>query len=161
MKKYISFLESKFDIVSKIIAILCAVVMLVAIVVEMNAPIDATELENHYGQLEMIKQDVTSISRLENAQITLDSDGMVVQLTGNQHHLKAFFDENKNFLNAVVVDNRIGSSIIVSVLVVLAAFGWGWLASYALLAVLCIPILVYSCCVRIGKAFAPKSKKQK
>ena len=56
MKKYEEFLEQKANVFTIIIAMICAVCMLIAIAVEMNTPVDSLELEKHYSQLEMVKQ---------------------------------------------------------------------------------------------------------
>lgn len=158
MDKYKNFLENKFETVSKVMAVLFAVVVLFAIMFEMAMPVDSVELENHYSQLEMVKQDITSICELENADISIDADGMEIAIKGKSHSLKAFFDEQNNYINAVIEDNRVGSSIILSIFVVIAAFGYGYLLSYALLALLCIPLLIHAFIMKLKKKTQDKKQ---
>ena len=161
MKKYVEYLDKKFETWSSVIAILCAVLMIIALVIEMSAPVDAGEIEHHYSQLEMIKQDSANLCKLENADITIKEDGMTVRLKGKQHHLKAFFDENGNYSNATIVDNRVGSNILASGFVVLGAFGLGMLLSYALLCILIIPALVYGLFMQIKHKWQTRKRKTK
>lgn len=144
MEKYKKILEDKFDAFSAIISILCAIIMLCAIVIEMEMPIDAKELEHHYSQLETIKQDASSIYELENVDITIDKNSMSVMLKGKYHNLNAFFDENNNYINATIIDNRVGSNLVISILIIVLAFGLGYILSYFILAILCIPILIHA-----------------
>lgn len=158
MEKYEKFLRDKFDVITWVVAILCAVVMFFAITIEMDTPVDAKELEYHYNQLEMVKQDITSVSNLKDADITIDESGMTVTFNGKYHHLKACFDENKNYVNAKVIDNRVGSSIIVSLFLVIAAFGMGCFVGWTVLLLLYIPVAVHALVLYVKKKV--KTKKQ-
>ena len=144
MEKYKNFLEKHFDVIAGIVAVLCAVIMFFAIIIEMDTPVDAKELEYHYSQLEAVKQDIASIAKLEDADITMDENGMTVTFNGKYHNLQAYFDENKDYINAKIIDNRIGSNIILSLFLVVAAFGLGYFVGWTLLVVLLIPVLVYA-----------------
>ncbi len=160
MEKYTNYLENKFDVWQTVIAMLCALAMLIFIIVEMTVPVDSTELEHHYEQLETVKQDISGVYKLQNADIATRADGITVTLRGDKHSLKAFFDENNNYVNATIVDNRLGSNIIVSIFVAVATFGFGYLLSYVVLLVLYIPVLVYALVMYIKRRKAC-SKKQK
>lgn len=153
MEKYKNFLGKNLDLCSAIVAILCALFMLIVIVVDMSTPLDFSELEHHYSQLEMIKKDDANLCNLKNADISIDDDGMVVTLKGTKHNLKANFDKNNNYLNATVTDNRIGSNIIVSGLIIFAAGGLGILLSYVIWALLYIPVLVYAISLQVKNIY--------
>ena len=159
MEKYKNYLENKFEKWQIFIAIICAVVVLVAIFVEMAAPVDSNELANHYAQLETIKLDVTNICQLKDADISIEEDGMTVKLNGKYHHLKAYFDENKHYIKSTVEDNRLGSNIIISILAVLVAGWFAYIASYSLWAVLWIPFLVYKLIEHVKEKYHNKKAK--
>ena len=151
MEKYKNYLANKFEIWQIVIAVLCALAMAVAIIVEMAMPIDSKELENHYATLEVIKQDITKICELENAEINIESDEMTITLKGKSHNLKASFDGSNNYMSATIVDNRIGSSLLVSLVLVVAFGGMGYILSYVLLILLLIPLLVHAIIVYAKK----------
>lgn len=159
MKKYQNYIENKFDNWQVVIALLCALIMIVAIVVEMAVPVDSTELEYHYEQLELVKQDVGNIYKLQNADIITREEGITVTLKGETHNLKAVFDENNNYVNATIVDNRLGSNIILSLFIVIATFGFGYLISYVVLLILYIPVLAYAIIVEFKKKWYTKKIK--
>ena len=161
MKKYKNFLETKHGIMQVITAVLFAVLMLVIINIEMDTPIDSKELEYHYSQLEMIKQDISSIYQLENAEISIHEHGMDVTLKGKHHNLNAFFDENNSYLNATFVDTRLGADITESILVVILAGVLGWIVFYLVLIVLYIPVIIHAIIALIIKKHHAKKEKQK
>ena len=144
MEKYKDYLENKYHIWQIVIALLCAVVALVAIVVEMSIPVDSKEIESHYAQLELIKQDITKICELENADVKITSEGMTITLKGKKHNFKAYFDENSNHLNTVLEDNRAGSDLFLSIFLVFIGFVLGLTLTYALLALLYIPVVIHA-----------------
>ena len=76
---------------------------------------------------------------------------MDIMFFGKYHHLNAFFDENNNYVESKVVDNRIGSNLIASVLIILVAFGLGCFLSYVILLLLYIPVLVCAIVAYIKK----------
>ena len=156
MIKYKQYLENNFEKWQAAFAILAAVIMAVFIIIQMCIPVDAAELANHYEQLEAIKNDVTTICELENANIEIDSGVMTITLKGEINNLKAFFDADNNCINAVIEDNRIGSSIFVSIICVIIAAAVGFLLAYALLSVACIPILAYHIFMFFKSKFASK-----
>ena len=156
MEKYQNYLENKFDKLQVIIAVLCALIVFVVIIVEMAAPVDSTELEYHYNQLETVKQDVTNIYKLQNADITTSEEGITVTLKGKTHNLKAFFDAENNYVNATIVDNRISSNIILSLFIVIAAFGFGYLLSYVVLYALYMPVIAYDIIIEFKKRYRSK-----
>lgn len=161
MEKYKNYLETKFDTWQIVIAALCALAMIVLIIVEMAVPIDSKELETHYATLEVIKQDITKICELENADINISPNGMTITLKGRSHNLRACFDSNNNYLTATVVDNRIGSNIFVSILLVIAIGGCGYMLSYVLLIVLFIPVFLHAVIVYVKKKKSRSNKSTK
>lgn len=157
MEKYKNYLENKFEMWQVIIALLCAAFVLVAIVVQMLTPVNFNELESHYTQLESIKQDITNMHKLKDADISIDEDGMTIKFNGKYHHLKAYFDENKNYINATVEDNRIGSNIFVTILVILFVGCFAYMATYLLLLALYIPILIHKIVEFVKKKWITKN----
>jgi len=161
MEKYKNYLESKFSIWQTIISILCAVIMLIAIIAEGDTAVDFSELECHYTQLETIRQDITNIYKLQNADINISATGMTVTLRGQKHNLKAFFDENNNYIKAIIIDNRISSNMILSLVVIVIAWGFGILLSYSVLLVFYIPVFIYWIVGYIKKKYRLKKDKKK
>lgn len=143
MKKYKDFLETKSDIISIVMVVLFAIAMFFAINIEMKKPVDAKELEHQYSQLEMIKQDVSNIYQLENAEICIDDQGIDITLKGKYHNLNASFDENNNYINATVADSRIGSNITDSIFAIILAGVLGYIASFVVLVLLYIPVIIH------------------
>lgn len=158
MEKYKNYMLDKFDVWQVVIAILCAAVVLFAIIAEMGTPVDFAELENHYAQLETIKQDTTNMHRLKNVDISIEGNSMTIRFNGKYHNLKAYFDENKNYVNATVEDNRIGSNIIVSIFAVLLAACFAYIATYLLLPVLYIPLFIHKLIKYIKKKWQGKKQ---
>lgn len=161
MQKYKNYLENKFDKWQIVIAVLCAVAMAGLIIVEMAMPVDSKELENHYATLEVIKQDITKICELENAEINIEPDGVTITLKGKSHNLNASFDDNNNYLNATIVDNRIGANVVVSILLVIAFAGIGYMLSCAILILLLIPVLVHAVIMYVKKKKTISNKQKK
>lgn len=156
MEKYRNYLENKFDGWHVVISVLCALIVFILIIAEMSAPVDSAELEYHYEQLETVKQDVTNIYKLQNADITTSEEGITITLKGKTHNLKAVFDENNNYVNATIVDNRIGSDIILSLFIVIATFGFGYFVSYVVLLALYVPVIVYDIILEFNKRYRSK-----
>ncbi len=161
MEKYKNYLKNKFDTWQIVIAVLCAVAMAVLIIVEMAVPIDSKELESHYATLEVIKQDITKICELEKADINIGPNGMTITLKGRSHNLKACFDSDNNYLSATIADNRIGSNIFVSILLVIAIGGCCYMLSYVLLIVLLIPVFIQAVIVYVKKKKSRSNKSTK
>lgn len=161
MEKYKNYLASKFGAWQIVIAILVALCMLVWICVDMCTPVYSTELESHFQQLEMVKQNTADMYKLKNATIDIDDSGMTLTLKGKTNALKASFDADYNYINAEVVDNRIGANLIVSIVLIFIAFAYGYLLSYALLLVLYIPIGVYHVVKDMKNKFVSDKNKQK
>lgn len=161
MKKYKDYLENKFEKWQVVITVLCALAMLIAIFVEMSIPVDSKEIEGHYTRLETIRQDITNICEIENGSINIDSNGMTITLKGKYHNMMAYFDENKNYTNAIIEDNRLGSNIFLSIICVLFSGSIGFMLSYVILILLYIPVLVNALVLHIKRKHALRKTNKK
>lgn len=160
MEKYKNYLENKYKVWQIVMSILAAVAMLIFICVEMCVPIDSPELEAHFEQLEMLKQDTANISELENATIDINADGMTVTIKGKTNDLKAVFDTEHNYVNAEIVDNRVGSNLLISIFAIIIAFGYGYILSFAVLTILYIPVGIYYVVRYLKNKIKYRKKKQ-
>jgi len=159
MKKYQKFLTDSFGFWKKFVAILSALLMLFFIAIEMDAPIDATELGQHYSQLEMVKQDVANIYKLTNATITIKEQTTTIILDGSTHDLKAVFDTNGNCIEAKVIDNRVGANFDISIFAILFAVAAGYILMTGVEVLLYIPLIIYAAIQKIkSKRIARKNK---
>ncbi len=161
MEKYKNYLGEKGHDWLIAIGLCCALLALLFVIVDMQVPIDAAELQKHYEQLEMVKEDTSSIYLLEDATIKLEDSGMTVEIKGERHILEAFFDENNEFINAIIRDNRIGSSITFTLIFVLFGFSIGYMSSCILLLILLTPVMVYELIKYIKKKITSKKDNKK
>ncbi len=77
-----------------------------------SEPIGATEMGQHIENLELVKDDFSKVLDIDNASIKTTKKGTIATFKGKELSLIASFDNQGNYINCEIKDERFISSYI-------------------------------------------------
>lgn len=126
MQKYVRFVETKFYIISVVIAVIAALVVTGYLAFQAMQPMDVKELQKQHENLQLLKEDFSNIDCMENAKRETENGRIIVTFDGEDSSMKCYFDEHGTYLYRIISDNRITSNFAKCLMCVVCTFVSVW-----------------------------------
>ena len=143
MEKYKRFVSGEyFNFIAFAFGIMLAIIMIIALVTSGSKPMDTTELEEHNVKIQLLEQDFSNITSMENVSAKTDENGIIVTFEGVECSLKAHFTKEGILDYSEIIDERLTSNFGACFMLVLMTFVCGACFVFIIQGVLYIPIAI-------------------
>lgn len=144
MMRYKKFLEKYFVWIQLVIALAICLGFLAYMINVAKRPLSSTQLETHEQHLQMLKEDIGNISKIENSKLEVTNEQITVKINEPDCTLKAIFDTDGNYLTSEIIDTRLGGNAGDCFMLTLMIFVFTFVISFVVKGVLYIPVLVFT-----------------
>jgi len=140
MEKYKDFMANRYYVWQFVIAVLITALVVMLLIYASKQQLPTDELGEYNEKLELLKQDFSNITKMENATIEVRKSDVVVEFNGVYSSFKSFFDTEGNYIRSETIDQRLTSNFGLCFCMFCFSFIVAYVLTYVIKLVLYIPI---------------------